>query len=121
MTEVPRPPDPAETISDVFHGQWLLFVNAKEQNDRPMMRLALNQAISSQDALENLLGTQRMLEISEGWIAREDLALLDQDSQAPTTPRQEPALDTRPYTSPYPQNPALLQRLPPQNEQVFLL
>ncbi|PLW48016.1 hypothetical protein PCANC_09420 [Puccinia coronata f. sp. avenae] len=57
MTEVPRPPDPAETISDVFHGQWLLFVNVKEQNDRPMMRLALNQAISSQDALENLLGT----------------------------------------------------------------
>ncbi|PLW06843.1 hypothetical protein PCANC_28688, partial [Puccinia coronata f. sp. avenae] len=95
MTEVPRPPDPAETISDVFHGQWLLFVNAKEQNDCPMMRLALNQAISSQDALENLLGTQRMLEISEGWIAR-----VDQDSQAPTTPCQEPALDMRPSGEP---------------------
>ncbi|PLW34282.1 hypothetical protein PCANC_17692 [Puccinia coronata f. sp. avenae] len=120
MTEVPRPPDPAETISDVFHGQWLLFVNAKEQNDCPMMQLALNQAISSQDALESFLGTQRMLEISEGWIAREDLALLDQDSQALTTPRQEPALDTRPYTSPYPQNPALHQRLLPQNKQLTL-
>ncbi|PLW09844.1 hypothetical protein PCASD_24307 [Puccinia coronata f. sp. avenae] len=71
MTEAPPPPDPAETISNVFHGQWLLFVNAKKQNNHSMMRLALTQAILSQDALESLLGTQRMLEISEGWIARE--------------------------------------------------
>ncbi|PLW32170.1 hypothetical protein PCANC_19929 [Puccinia coronata f. sp. avenae] len=120
MTEAPRPPDPAETISDAFHRQWLLYVNAKEQNDCPMMRLALNQAISSQDALESLLGTQRMLEISKGWIAREDLALLDQDSQALTTHCQEPVLNTRPHTSPYLQNPALHQRLPLRNKQLTL-
>ncbi|PLW05121.1 hypothetical protein PCANC_28903 [Puccinia coronata f. sp. avenae] len=115
MTEAPQPPDPAETISDVFHGQWLLFVNAKEQNNHLMMRLALNQAILSQDALESLLGTQCMLEILEGWIARED-----QDSQALTTHRQEPALNTRLHTSPYLQNPALHQRLPLQNKQLTL-
>ncbi|PLW19253.1 hypothetical protein PCANC_20042 [Puccinia coronata f. sp. avenae] len=100
MTEAPLPPDPAETILDVFHGQWLLFVNAKEQDNQPMMRLALTQAISSQDALERLLGTQRMLEISEGWIAREELVLLDQQHQA--QPAQLPPLlvpvPTRPPT-----------------------
>ncbi|PLW27910.1 hypothetical protein PCASD_25931 [Puccinia coronata f. sp. avenae] len=121
MTEAPPPPDPAETILDVFHGQWLLFVNAKEQDNQPMMRLALTQAISSQDALERLLGTQRMLEISEGWIAREELVLLDQDSQALTTHHQETAPLTCPTTNQYHQSQALQQRLPLQNDQVCLL
>ncbi|PLW45876.1 hypothetical protein PCASD_08620 [Puccinia coronata f. sp. avenae] len=85
MTEVPQQPDHAATISDVFHGQWLLYMNAKEQNNYSLMRLALNKAILSQDALKSLLGTQRMLDIAEGWIAREALALLDQEMLAPTT------------------------------------
>ncbi|PLW43375.1 hypothetical protein PCANC_13224 [Puccinia coronata f. sp. avenae] len=119
MTEAPLPPDPAETISDVFHGQWLLFVNAKEQDNQPMMRLALTQAISSQDALERLLGTQRMLEISEGWIAREELVLLDQDSQALTTHHQETAPLTCPTTNQYHQSQALQQRLPLQNNPLM--
>ncbi|PLW29399.1 hypothetical protein PCANC_24332 [Puccinia coronata f. sp. avenae] len=84
MTEVPQQPDHAATISDVFHGQWLLYMNAKEQNNYSLMRLALNKAILSQDALKSLLGTQSMLDIAEGWIAREALALLDQEMLAPT-------------------------------------
>ncbi|PLW24088.1 hypothetical protein PCASD_14265 [Puccinia coronata f. sp. avenae] len=119
MTDAPLPPDPAETILDVFHGQWLLFVNAKEQDNQPMMRLALTQEIFSQDALERLLGTQRMLEISEGWIAREELVLLDQDSQALTTHHQETAPLTCPTTNQYHQSQALQQGLPLQNNQLM--
>ncbi|PLW23725.1 hypothetical protein PCANC_28257 [Puccinia coronata f. sp. avenae] len=106
MTEVPRPPDPAETISDVFHGAMATVCECERTERSPDDETSAQPS----DLLPGRLGE----------LVR-DLALLDQDSQAPTTPCQEPALDTRPYTSPYPQNPALHQRLPPQNKQVFLL
>ncbi|PLW44649.1 hypothetical protein PCANC_12338 [Puccinia coronata f. sp. avenae] len=74
-------------------------------------------AISLQDALEGLLGTRRMLEISEGWIAREELALLDQaDSPARLAHRQEQDLTMHPL-APHHLIPAHQQRLLMPNDQ----
>jgi hypothetical protein len=65
-TEMPAK-DKLTTMSNIFQGQWLLFVNAKEANNFCLMRRALNQAISTQDTITNLYGTPRMMEISNGW------------------------------------------------------
>ncbi|PLW31302.1 hypothetical protein PCANC_25139 [Puccinia coronata f. sp. avenae] len=39
--------DKLTTMSNIFQGQWLLFVNAKEASNFWLMRIALNQAIST--------------------------------------------------------------------------
>ncbi|PLW21259.1 hypothetical protein PCASD_17579 [Puccinia coronata f. sp. avenae] len=52
-TEMPAQ-DKLTTMSNIFQGQWLLFVNAKEANNFWLMRIALNQAISTQDTNTNL-------------------------------------------------------------------
>ncbi|KAI9608206.1 hypothetical protein KEM48_003338 [Puccinia striiformis f. sp. tritici PST-130] len=57
--------------------QWALFVVAQEARDVNLMRMALNQAIPSQDLLTNLVGREEMLRISEDWVARDELAHLD--------------------------------------------
>ncbi|PLW12857.1 hypothetical protein PCASD_19955 [Puccinia coronata f. sp. avenae] len=62
-TEMPAQ-DKLTTISNIFQGQWLLFVNAKEANNYRLMRIALNQAISTQDTLTNIFGMQHMMERS---------------------------------------------------------
>ncbi|PLW07494.1 hypothetical protein PCASD_26518 [Puccinia coronata f. sp. avenae] len=74
-TEIPAQ-DKLTTISNIFQGQWLLFVNAKESGNYRLMRIALNQAILTQDTLTNLFDTQRMLEVSDGWLAQDELVSL---------------------------------------------
>ncbi|PLW49951.1 hypothetical protein PCASD_01362 [Puccinia coronata f. sp. avenae] len=92
-TEIPAQDE--LTISNIFQGQWLLFVNAKESGNYRLMRIALNQAISTQDTLTNLFGTQRMLEVSDGWLARDELARMEQMFQIPPQPVEEqPAVRT---------------------------
>ncbi|PLW57477.1 hypothetical protein PCANC_02613 [Puccinia coronata f. sp. avenae] len=67
MTEAPQPQDQVTTMSNILHGQWLLFINSEENRDFHMMRIALNQAIITQDALETMIGTTDMLKIADGW------------------------------------------------------
>ncbi|PLW54068.1 hypothetical protein PCANC_06436 [Puccinia coronata f. sp. avenae] len=79
---------PGQAHDDLQHipGPMVLFVNAKESGNYRLMRIALNQAISTQDTLTNLFGTQRMLEVSDGWLARDELARMEQTSTATATP-----------------------------------
>ncbi|PLW52082.1 hypothetical protein PCANC_15985 [Puccinia coronata f. sp. avenae] len=77
MTKAPQPQDQVTTMSNILQGQWLLYVNAHEKNDLHMMRIALDQAIITQDALETMIGTEKMLEIADGWSARGEIAHLN--------------------------------------------
>ncbi|PLW32476.1 hypothetical protein PCANC_18646 [Puccinia coronata f. sp. avenae] len=88
-TEMPAQ-DKLTTMSNIFQGQWLLFVNAKEANNFWLMRIALNQAISTQDTNTNLYGTPRMMEISKGWLARDELARMEKLFQIPLQPLPKP-------------------------------
>ncbi|PLW40892.1 hypothetical protein PCASD_10748 [Puccinia coronata f. sp. avenae] len=88
-TKIPAQ-DELTTISNIFQGQWLLFVNAKESGIYRLMRIALNQAISTQDMLTNLFGTQGMLEVSDGWLARDELARMEHMFQIPPQPLPQP-------------------------------
>jgi hypothetical protein len=88
-TEMPAQ-DKLTTISNIFQGQWLLFVNAKEANNYRLMRIALNQAISTQDTLTNIFGMQHMMEVSDGWLARDKLARMELTLQIPPQPLAEP-------------------------------
>ena len=69
MTEAPQPQDQVTTMLNILQGQWLLYVNAHKRNNVHMMRIALDQAIITQDALETMIGTEKMLEIADGWSA----------------------------------------------------
>ncbi|PLW42074.1 hypothetical protein PCASD_11966 [Puccinia coronata f. sp. avenae] len=97
--------DELTTISNIFQGQWLLFVNAKESNNYRLMRIALNQAISTQDTLTTLFGTQRMLEVSDGWLARDKLARMERMFHIPPQPLPQ-AIMEQPATRAPPQQVA---------------
>ncbi|PLW06709.1 hypothetical protein PCASD_25322 [Puccinia coronata f. sp. avenae] len=84
---------------------WLLFVNAKESNNYRLMRIALNQAISTQDTLTTLFGTQRMLEVSDGWLARDELARMERMFHIPPQPLPQ-AIMEQPATRAPPQQVA---------------
>ncbi|PLW34141.1 hypothetical protein PCASD_11621 [Puccinia coronata f. sp. avenae] len=97
--------DELTTISNIFQGQWLLFVNAKESNNYRLMRIALNQAISTQDTLTTLFGTQRMLEVSDGWLARDELARMERMYHIPPQPLPQTIME-QPATRAPPQQVA---------------
>jgi hypothetical protein len=82
--------DELTTMSNIFQGQWLLFVNAKETNNYRRMRIALNQAMSTQNTIKSLFGTEQMMSISDGWLARDKLARLEHSLQIPPQPMAEP-------------------------------
>ncbi|PLW07492.1 hypothetical protein PCASD_26519 [Puccinia coronata f. sp. avenae] len=111
MTEAPQPQDQVTTMSNILHGQWLLFINSEENRDFHMMRIALNQAIITQDALETMIGTTDMLKIADGWSARDELCRLNQahppmlhpQNAAPPTTHPQTALAIEPVTYQYTQ------------------
>ncbi|PLW32614.1 hypothetical protein PCASD_13072 [Puccinia coronata f. sp. avenae] len=74
MIKAPQPQDQVTTMSNILHGQWLLFINSEENRDFHMMRIALNQAIITQDTLETMIGPTDMLKIADGWSARDSFA-----------------------------------------------
>ncbi|EFP93607.1 uncharacterized protein PGTG_19606 [Puccinia graminis f. sp. tritici CRL 75-36-700-3] len=76
-----------ETVINLFNDQWLMFVQARENQNVPMMRLALQQAVGSQEVIRNLAGGEEMLRICENWIAREELADLERSEQNNPTPQ----------------------------------
>ncbi|KAA1066315.1 hypothetical protein PGT21_030957 [Puccinia graminis f. sp. tritici] len=71
-----------ETVINLFNDQWNMFVQARENNNPRLMRVALIQAISSQEEIRLLAGGAEMLRISENWIAREELADLERSQLA---------------------------------------
>ncbi|PLW34460.1 hypothetical protein PCASD_15181 [Puccinia coronata f. sp. avenae] len=97
--------DELTTILEHLQGQWLLFVNAKESNNYRLMRIALNQAISTQDTLTTLFGTQRMLEVSDGWLARDELARMERMYHIPPQPLPQTIME-QPATRAPPQQVA---------------
>ncbi|PLW39048.1 hypothetical protein PCANC_22572 [Puccinia coronata f. sp. avenae] len=77
MTKAPQPQDQVTTMSNILQGQWLLYMNTHKKNDVHIMRIALDQVIITQDALETMIGTEKMLEIADGWRARGEIAHLN--------------------------------------------
>ncbi|PLW35496.1 hypothetical protein PCASD_12713 [Puccinia coronata f. sp. avenae] len=82
--------DELTTMSNIFQGQWLLFVNAKETNNYRLMQIALNQVMSTQDTIKSLFGTDQMMSISDSWLACDELARLEHSLQIPPQPTAEP-------------------------------
>ncbi|KAA1076828.1 hypothetical protein PGT21_021028 [Puccinia graminis f. sp. tritici] len=76
-----------ETIINLFNNQWLMFIQAREHQNVPMMLFALQQAIGSQEVIRNLAGGEEMLRICKNWIAREELADLERAEQINPTPQ----------------------------------
>ncbi|PLW27129.1 hypothetical protein PCASD_26384 [Puccinia coronata f. sp. avenae] len=114
--------DELTTMSNIFQGQWLLFVNAKETNNYRLMRIALNQAMSTQDTIKSLFGTEQMMSVSDGWLARNELARLEHSLQIPPQPMAEPPT-ARPQphlTMQVDRPPSTYQaRMPPPEHQVL--
>ncbi|PLW57528.1 hypothetical protein PCANC_02609 [Puccinia coronata f. sp. avenae] len=106
--------DKLTTMSNIFQGQWLLFVNAKETNNYCLKRIALNQAMSTQDTIKSLFGTEQMMSVSDGWLARDELARLEHLLQIPPQPMAEP-----PTARPQPHLTMQVDR-PPSTYQVHM-
>ncbi|KAA1102330.1 hypothetical protein PGTUg99_026889 [Puccinia graminis f. sp. tritici] len=82
-----------ETVVNLFNEQWNMFVQARDNQNPRLMRLALIQAISSQEEIRLLAGGAEMLRICENWIAREELADLERSQAAnPTQPTSRLAI-----------------------------
>ncbi|KAA1115954.1 hypothetical protein PGTUg99_025302 [Puccinia graminis f. sp. tritici] len=71
-----------ETVIHLFNEQWNTFVQARENQNTRLMRMALVQAISSQEEIRLLAGGAEMLRICKNWIAREELADLERSEAA---------------------------------------
>ncbi|PLW15481.1 hypothetical protein PCANC_03239 [Puccinia coronata f. sp. avenae] len=114
--------DELTTMSNIFQGQWLLFVNAKETNNYRLMQIALNQVMSTQDTIKSLFGTDQMMSISDGWLACDELARLEHSLQIPPQPTAEPPT-ARPQphlTMQLDRPPSTYQaRMPPPEHQVL--
>ncbi|PLW37980.1 hypothetical protein PCASD_10063 [Puccinia coronata f. sp. avenae] len=76
------------TISSILQGQWFLFINAQRRGNMCLMRTALLQAVSTQRTLASMYGTHCMMQVLDGWIAREELARLEQSTHLQTRRRQ---------------------------------
>ncbi|EFP93987.1 uncharacterized protein PGTG_19941 [Puccinia graminis f. sp. tritici CRL 75-36-700-3] len=52
-----------EVFINLFNNQWLMLIQARDNNNVPLMRAALTQAISSQGVIRDLVGGKEMLRI----------------------------------------------------------
>ncbi|KAI9607972.1 hypothetical protein H4Q26_005424 [Puccinia striiformis f. sp. tritici PST-130] len=68
---------PSELAKTMLDNQWYLFKRARESQNVALMRTALEQAISTQALLTNLIGRDEMLRVSEGWSARVEMDFLE--------------------------------------------
>ncbi|PLW25387.1 hypothetical protein PCANC_27357 [Puccinia coronata f. sp. avenae] len=97
------------TISSILQGQWFLFINAQRRGNMHLMRTALLQAVSTQQTLASMYGTHCMMQVLDGWIAREELAQLEQSTHLQTKRRQ---------TQVRPAQAQLHQQAPVQQQQL---
>ncbi|KAA1129205.1 hypothetical protein PGTUg99_011953 [Puccinia graminis f. sp. tritici] len=110
-----------ETIINLFNNQWLMFVQAREHQNVPMMRFALQQAIGSQEVIRNLAGGEEMLRICENWIAREELADLERAERNNPTPQvQRLAITQRAHSHTISPSPAPLPLTRQTSEITYL-
>ncbi|KAA1134942.1 hypothetical protein PGTUg99_009954 [Puccinia graminis f. sp. tritici] len=110
-----------ETIINLFNDQWLMFVQAREHQNVPMMRFALQQAIGSQEVIRNLAGGEEMLRICENWIAREELADLERAERINPTPQvQRLAITQRAHSHTVSPSPAPLPLARQTSEITYL-
>ncbi|KAA1076271.1 hypothetical protein PGT21_000150 [Puccinia graminis f. sp. tritici] len=110
-----------ETIINLFNNQWLMFVQAREHQNVPMMRFALQQAIGSQEVIRNLAGREEMLRICENWIAREELADLERAERNNPTPQvQRLAITQRAHSHTISPSPAPLPLTRQTSEITYL-
>ncbi|KAI9610787.1 hypothetical protein KEM48_004729 [Puccinia striiformis f. sp. tritici PST-130] len=82
---------PSELAKTMLDNQWYLFERARESQNVALMRTALEQAISTQALLTNLIGRDEMLWVSEGWSARVEMDFLEtslRDQNNLTAPTQ---------------------------------
>ncbi|KAI9620002.1 hypothetical protein H4Q26_013984 [Puccinia striiformis f. sp. tritici PST-130] len=82
---------PSELAKTMLDNQWYLFKRARESQNVALMRTALEQAISTQALLTNLIGRDEMLRVSEGWSARVEMDFLEtslRDQNNLTAPTQ---------------------------------
>lgn len=77
---------PLDTVLNVFQGQWLMWMNARDAQNARMMRMALSQAVSSQDLIIEMGGQREMNLICENWDAREELRRMDYLPHPSTNP-----------------------------------
>ncbi|KAA1085001.1 hypothetical protein PGT21_000721 [Puccinia graminis f. sp. tritici] len=110
-----------ETIINLFNDQWLMFVQAREHHNVPMMRFALQQAVGSQEVIRNLAGGEEMLRICENWIAREELADLERAERDNPTPQvQRLAITQRAHSNTISPSPAPLPLTRQTSEITYL-
>ncbi|KAA1099520.1 hypothetical protein PGT21_010242 [Puccinia graminis f. sp. tritici] len=110
-----------ETIINLFNDQWLMFVQAREHQNVPMMRFALQQAIGSQEVIRNLAGGEEMLRICENWIAQEELADLERAERINPTPQvQRLAITQRAHSHTVSPSPAPLPLARQTSEITYL-
>ncbi|POW20230.1 hypothetical protein PSHT_03726 [Puccinia striiformis] len=55
---------PSKTAKSMLDHQWLLLKQARQAGNKPMMRTAINQAISTQELLTSLVGHKEMIRLS---------------------------------------------------------
>ncbi|KNF00894.1 hypothetical protein PSTG_05786 [Puccinia striiformis f. sp. tritici PST-78] len=92
--EIPYVP-PSELAKAMLDNQWYLFERARESQNIPLMRTALEQAISTQDLLTNLIGREQMLQVSEGWSARVEMDYLETSHRSNTNPPGQTLVPTQ--------------------------
>ncbi|KAA1117747.1 hypothetical protein PGT21_022063 [Puccinia graminis f. sp. tritici] len=110
-----------ETVINLFNDQWLMFVQARENQNVPMMRFALQQAAGSQEVIRNLAGGEEMLRICKNWIAREELADLERSEQHNPTPQvQRLAITQRAHSHTISPSPAPLPLARQTSEIMYL-
>ncbi|PLW22525.1 hypothetical protein PCASD_20013 [Puccinia coronata f. sp. avenae] len=113
-----------DILTSILNNQWALFMTANSSRSVRLMKIALLQAVSTQEILKNLVGFNAMMSISEYWNARDELTRLDafikaqEDaalSQMTTNPDVQIQASTRP--PPLQQQLERLSSGPPQGFQ----
>ncbi|KAI9624279.1 hypothetical protein KEM48_009021 [Puccinia striiformis f. sp. tritici PST-130] len=84
---------PSAIATTMLDQQWTLFQRAQQSRNVPVMRTALQQAISTQELLLHLVGHEEMLRVSLQWIARDELALLEESIQNNNSEHSDPSAD----------------------------
>lgn len=80
---------PLDTLLNVFQGQWLMWMNARDAQNTRMMRMTLAQAVSSQDLIIEMGGQREMANICDNWDAREELRRMDDLPHPSTNPQDQ--------------------------------
>ncbi|KAI9606883.1 hypothetical protein H4Q26_006427 [Puccinia striiformis f. sp. tritici PST-130] len=65
-----------EMYINMFHSQWFMYDEAKKTDDQVVMKAALNQAISSQELIRQVLSYEEMMDVCENWLAEAEMDIV---------------------------------------------